>query len=129
VLFGFETDPFEYLDEAVTDLETELGSEDAVVGVRPGYDDAPKRYDLWTVAGLAFNGEEGDNDGAPWQFQELEEFLEESFDSGTYLDWTVGSGFREYRSVEQEGFEYSGEGSLTVRVYEEGWNGHAILRL
>jgi hypothetical protein len=121
-LFGFDMDPFEYLDEAVESLEDELQDDgESVVSVRPGYDGHPRNYDLWQVEDLAFEGQ-GER---PWKADELSGYLERFMDADSYLDWRPGSGFDD-GSVETVGLYKRGDDELLIEVYEAGSDGHDL---
>ena len=121
-LFGFDMDPFEYLDEAVGSLEDELQEDgESVVSVRPGYNGHPQNYDLWQVEDLAFEGE-GER---PWKAEKLEEYLTRFLDEESYLDWKLHTGFED-GSVETVGLYEVDGNELLIEVYESGSDGHDL---
>jgi len=122
-LFGFDSDPFEYLDGAVHDLEEKMREEgDTRISVRPGYTGSPRNYDLWRVTDFAFK----EDVEAPWKMEKLDDYLERFIDSESYLDWTLHDGLE--GNVATVGvYERDGD-ELLIEVYEEGRDGHEIFR-
>jgi len=117
----FDSSPLDGLDKSARTLDRYLRKgETSFIGVRAGYDNAPRQHDLKEVLDLR---EDVEGDLMPAEY--LYDCIDEHFDEGDYVDWTT-DGFEDLEQVEEYDYEVA---DLVVEVYEPGEDGRDILRL
>ncbi|WP_313694113.1 hypothetical protein [Halorarum halobium] len=122
----FDQDQMEHFEWISDELYDSLESgEDVEIRVRPGYDDAPRQYDLQRILDPRM---ERFQESSSEAVDDLYEFVDDFFGETQYVDWTTVA-FDELEQRGEEFFEYDDGSELHIEVYEPREDGHDILRL